>query len=167
MPKFFTGRSAEFLMREAVAIRGNKTRCGGAMLPKVIESCVSECRALDLWGQEAWGFSRGSSISHSHSIDGRLGLFRPCQRVESDSLEELGPFVEDVEEVGQGNGAANILEIQGMPLAFWSHLDALNAEFRHGGLRESSNCIACGGMDGHTSWANRSPAPVAAGGGSR
>jgi len=47
------------------------------------------------------------------------------------SLEELGPFVEDAKKSGRGM-RGDILEIQGMPLAFWSHLDALNAEFGTG-----------------------------------
>jgi len=40
-----------------------------------------------------------------------------------------------------------------MPLAFWSHLDVLNAEFGTGVYEKQY--VLLRGMDGHTSWANR------------
>jgi len=52
------------------------------------------------------------------------------------TLEELAPFVEDREEIGQGN-AGDILEIQGMPLAFWSHLDCSMRSLARGFTRSS------------------------------
>jgi predicted amidohydrolase YtcJ len=46
----------------------------------------------------------------------------------------------------------DILEIQGMPLEFWSHLDALNSMFGTGAYEKQP--VVLRGMDGHTSWAN-------------
>jgi len=68
------------------------------------------------------------------------------------TLEELAPFVEDAKKSGRGM-RGDILEIQGMPLAFWSHLDVLNAEFGTGVYEKQY--VLLRGMDGHTSWANR------------
>ena len=47
----------------------------------------------------------------------------------------------------------DILEIQGMPLAFWSHLDVLDADFSTGAYEKQP--VLLRGMDGHTAWANR------------
>jgi hypothetical protein len=46
----------------------------------------------------------------------------------------------------------DILEITGIPLEFWSHLDILNANFSKGAYQKQS--VLLRGMDGHTSWAN-------------
>jgi predicted amidohydrolase YtcJ len=47
----------------------------------------------------------------------------------------------------------DVLEIYGMPLEFWSHTDALNAQFSTGTYEKQS--VLLRGMDGHTAWANR------------
>jgi predicted amidohydrolase YtcJ len=45
-----------------------------------------------------------------------------------------------------------ILEILGLPLEFWSHVDELNARFATGAYE--SQPVLLRGMDGHTGWAN-------------
>jgi predicted amidohydrolase YtcJ len=47
----------------------------------------------------------------------------------------------------------DILEIQGLPLEFWSHPDVLNARFSRAPYDKQS--VLLRGMDGHTAWVNR------------
>lgn len=61
-------------------------------------------------------------------------------------------FVDDARKARRGM-RGDILEVTGMPLEFWSHLDTLNANFNAGAYEHQSLLLR--GMDGHTSWANR------------
>jgi predicted amidohydrolase YtcJ len=67
------------------------------------------------------------------------------------SLNQLPPFAEDAKRTGKGM-RGDILEILGLPLEFWSHLDVLNADFSTGAYQNQS--VLLRGMDGHTAWAN-------------
>jgi len=110
-----------------VAIRGNKIVAVGNA-SEVMKVVSASAERVDLGAKSLFP---GFIDSHSHSIDGGLGLISADASEKVNSLEELAPFVEDAKKSGRGM-RGDILEIQGMPLAFWSHLDVLNAEFGTG-----------------------------------
>jgi predicted amidohydrolase YtcJ len=145
--KVFTG-DPQNPYAEAVAIRGDKIIAVGN-LPEVMKSASANAVRVDLGGKCLFP---GFIDSHSHSIDGGLGLTGADASEEVETLDQLGPFVDSAKKAGRGM-RGGILEIQGMPLAFWSHLDVLNAEFSMGAYEKQY--ILLRGMDGHTSWANR------------
>jgi predicted amidohydrolase YtcJ len=145
--KIFTG-DPQNPYAEAVAIRGNKIIAVGN-LPAVVKAASAKAERVDLEGKSLFP---GFIDSHSHSIDGGLGLIGADASEKVETLDQLRPFVEDAKRAGRGM-RGDILEIQGMPLAFWSHTDVLNAEFSAGAYEKQF--ILLRGMDGHTSWANR------------
>ena len=145
--KVFTG-DPQNPYAEAVAIRGDKIIAVGS-LPEVVKSTSSKAERIDLDGKSLFP---GFIDSHSHSIDGGLGLIAADASEKVDTLDELAPFVEDAKKTGKGM-RGDILEILGMPLEFWSHCDVLNAEFSAGAYEKQS--VLLRGMDGHTAWANR------------
>jgi predicted amidohydrolase YtcJ len=145
--KVFTG-DPENPYAEAVAIRGVKILAVGN-LPEVMRAASAKAERIDLEGRSLFP---GFIDSHSHSIDGGLGLIGADASEKVETLDQLGPFVDYAKEAGRGM-RGDILEIQGMPLAFWSHTDVLNAEFSTGIYEKQS--VLLRGMDGHTSWANR------------
>jgi len=132
---------------EAVSIRGDKIIAVGA-LPEVTESVSANAERIDLEGNSLFP---GFIDSHSHSIDGGLNLISADATDKVDSLNDLPPFVEDARRSGKGM-RGDILEILGLPLAFWSHPDVLNADFSTGAYQNQS--VLLRGMDGHTAWAN-------------
>jgi predicted amidohydrolase YtcJ len=133
---------------EAVAIRGDRIVAVGN-LSEVVKAVSPNAERIDLEGKSLFP---GFIDSHSHSIDGGLGLIGADASEKVETLDQLVPFVEEAKRTGRGM-RGDILEIQGMPLAFWSHTDVLNAEFSAGGYEKQS--VLLRGMDGHTSWANR------------
>jgi predicted amidohydrolase YtcJ len=145
--KVFTG-DPQNPYAEAVAIRGGKIVAVGNV-SEVMKVVSAGAERVDLGGKSLFP---GFIDSHSHSIDGGLGLISADASEKVNTLEELAPFVEDAKKSGRGM-RGDILEIQGMPLAFWSHLDVLNAEFGTGVY--GKQYVLLRGMDGHTSWANR------------
>jgi predicted amidohydrolase YtcJ len=145
--KVFTG-DPQNPYAEAVAIRGDKILAVGN-LPEVMKSVSAKAERIDLGGKTLFP---GFIDSHSHSIDGGLGLIGADASEKVETLDQLAPFVDSAKKAGRGM-RGDILEIQGMPLAFWSHLDVLNAEFSAGAYEKQY--ILLRGMDGHTSWANR------------
>jgi predicted amidohydrolase YtcJ len=145
--KVFTG-DPQNPYAEAVAIRGDKIIAVGN-LPEVMKSASAKAERVDLGGKSLFP---GFIDSHSHSIDGGLGLTGADASETVETLDQLAPFVDSAKKAGRGM-RGGILEIQGMPLAFWSHLDVLNAEFSKGAYEKQY--ILLRGMDGHTSWANR------------
>jgi predicted amidohydrolase YtcJ len=145
--KVFTG-DPQNPYAEAVAIRGDKILAVGN-LPEVMKSASAKAERVDLGGKSLFP---GFIDSHSHSIDGGLGLIGADASETVETLDQLAPFVDSAKKAGRGM-RGDILEIQGMPLAFWSHLDVLNAEFSTGAYEKQY--ILLRGMDGHTSWANR------------
>ncbi|MGA8837706.1 MAG: amidohydrolase, partial [Candidatus Sulfotelmatobacter sp.] len=145
--KVFTG-DPQNPYAEAVAIRGGKIVAVGNV-SEVMKVVSASAERVDLGGKSLFP---GFIDSHSHSIDGGLGLISADASEKVNTLEELAPFVEDAKKSGRGM-RGDILEIQGMPLAFWSHLDVLNAEFGTGVY--GKQYVLLRGMDGHTSWANR------------
>ena len=145
--KVFTG-DPQNPYAEAVAIRDDKIVAVGN-LAEVEKSVSGKAERIDLEGKSLFP---GFIDSHSHSIDGGLGLIGADASEKVERLEQLAPFVEEAKKAGRGL-RGDILEIQGMPLAFWSHLDVLNAAFSTGAYEKQY--ILLRGMDGHTSWANR------------
>lgn len=133
---------------EAVAIRGDKIVAVGNLL-EVEKSVSSAAERIDLGGKTLFP---GFIDSHSHSIDGGLGLIGADATDKVDSLDQLPAFVEDAKKSGRGM-RGDIVEVQGLPLEFWSHPDVLNHDFSAGTYENQP--VLLRGMDGHTAWANR------------
>ena len=145
--KVFTG-DPQNPYAEAVAVRGDKIFAVGS-LTEVEKSTSAKAERIDLEGKSLFP---GFIDSHSHSIDGGLGLISADASEKVQTLDQLAPFVDDAKRTGRAM-RGDILEILGMPLEFWSHTDLLNAEFSAGAYEKQS--VLLRGMDGHTSWANR------------
>ena len=145
--KVFTG-DTQNPYAEAVAIRGDKIIAVGNF-PEVAKSVSENAERIDLEGKSLFP---GFIDSHSHSIDGGLALISADASEKVQSLNDLPPFVEDAKKTGVGM-RGDIVEILGMPLEFWSHLDVLSADFSTGVYEKQS--VLLRGMDGHTAWANR------------
>src|SRR5260370_20791199 len=146
--KVFTG-DPQNPYAEAVAIRGDKIVAVGN-LTEVVNAASVQAERVDLEGKSVLP---GFIDSHSHSIDGGLGLISADASEKVHTLNELAPFAAEAKKTGRGM-RGDILEILGMPLEFWSHLDVLNAQFSTGAYEKQS--VLLRGMDGHTAWANRS-----------
>src|SRR5580658_4485789 len=112
---------------EAVAIRGDKILAVGN-LQQVEKEASPSAERIDLGGKTLFP---GFIDSHSHSIDGGLSLIGADASDKVFTLAQLPPFVAKAKKTGRGM-RGDILEIQGMPLAFWSHPDVLNADFSTG-----------------------------------
>src|SRR5262249_13103345 len=68
------------------------------------------------------------------------------------TVDQLAAVAEEARKSGRGmNG--DILTVSGIPLAFWSRLDELNARFSAGAY--ANQPVFLEGMDHHTGWANR------------
>ncbi len=132
---------------EAVAIRGDKILAVGN-LPEV-EKAASNATRTDLDGKSLFP---GFIDSHSHTIDGGFNLIHADATDKVDTLNQLPAFVAEAKKSGRGMHG-DILEILGLPLAFWSHTDTLNQDFSTGAYEKQA--IIFRGMDGHTAWANR------------
>ena len=145
--KVFTG-DAQNPYAEAVAIRGDKIVAVGS-LAEVVKLVSAKAERIDVEGKSLFP---GFIDSHSHSIDGGLGLIAADASEKVRVLRELAPFVADATKTGKGM-RGDILEGLGLPLEFWSHPDVLNAEFSTGAYEKQS--VLLRGMDGHTAWANR------------
>ena len=133
---------------DAVAIRGDQIIAVGT-LPEVMKSVSANAQRIDLEGKTLFP---GFIDSHSHSIDGGLGLIAADASGKVESLSQLPPFVAEAKKSGRGMHG-DILEILGLPLEFWSHPDTLNSEFSTGPYANQNLLLR--GMDGHTAWANR------------
>ena len=132
---------------EAVAIRGDKIVAVGN-LPDVEKSVSSSAERVDLNGKTLFP---GFIDSHSHSIDGGLSLIGADATDKVNSLDQLPTFVDDAKKSGRGM-RGDIVEVQGLPLEFWSHPDVLNRDFSTGSY--ANQPVLLRGMDGHTAWAN-------------
>jgi predicted amidohydrolase YtcJ len=133
---------------EAVAIRADKIVAVGN-LPDVEKSVSAGAKRVDLEGKSLFP---GFIDSHSHSVEGGLNLIGADATDKVDTVDQLPAFVDDAKKAGRGM-RGDIVEVQGMPLAFWSHLDVLNTDFSEGAY--ANQPVLLRGMDGHTSWANR------------
>lgn len=144
--KIFTA-NPENPYAEAVAIRGDKIVAVGN-LPEVEKSVSPNAERVNLDGKTLFP---GFIDSHSHSIDGGLSLTGADATDKVDTLPQLPAFVDDARKAGRGM-RGDILEIQGLPLEFWSHTDILNKDFSTGAY--ANQPVLLRGMDGHTAWAN-------------
>ena len=131
----------------AVAIRGDKIVAVGT-LPEVLKSVSAGAERVDLQGATLFP---GFIDSHSHSVEGGLGLISADVSDKVQSIDQLPPFVAEAKSSGKGM-MGDILEVDGMPLEFWSHTDDLNARFSTGPYQDQA--VFLQGMDGHTGWAN-------------
>jgi len=145
--KVFTG-NPENPYAEAVAVRGERIMAVGS-LAEVLKTTSANAERIDLEGKTLFP---GFIDSHSHSIDGGLGLIGADASEKVDTLDQLAPFVDAAGKSGKGR-RGDVLEIYGIPLGFWSHTDLLNDQFSTGAYEKQS--VLLRGMDGHTAWANR------------
>jgi predicted amidohydrolase YtcJ len=145
--KIFTG-DPQNPYAEAVSIRGGKIVAVGNR-GEVLKSVSSSAERVDLNGKNLFP---GFIDSHSHSIDGGLSLIGADATDKVSSLDQLPAFVDDAKKTGRGM-RGDIIEIQGLPLAFWSHPDVLNQDFSTGAYQNQN--VLLRGMDGHTAWANQ------------
>jgi len=145
--KIFTA-DPQNLYADALAIRGDKILAVGT-LPEVANAAEANTERIDLQGKTLFP---GFIDSHSHSIDGGLNLISADATDKVESLAQLPAFAADAKKTAKGM-RGDILEILGLPLEFWSHPDALNADFSTG--RYANQPVLLRGMDGHTAWANR------------
>ena len=133
---------------DAVSLRGDKIIAVGN-LPEVLQSASQAAERVDLDGKTLFP---GFIDSHSHSIDGGLGLIAADATDKVDSIDQLPAFVAEAKQSGRGM-RGDIVEILGLPLEFWSHPDVLNRDFSAGPYEKQA--VLLRGMDGHTAWANR------------
>jgi predicted amidohydrolase YtcJ len=133
---------------EAVATRGGKIVSVGN-LSEVAKSVSASAERVDLQGKTLFP---GFIDSHSHSIDGGLGLISADASENVTTIPQLAAFASKAKTSGRGM-QGGILVIEGLPLAFWSKTTALNAEFNAGAY--SQQPVLLHGMDGHTAWANK------------
>jgi hypothetical protein len=130
--KVFTG-DTQNPYAEAVAIRGDKIIAVGN-LQEAAKSVSANAERIDLEGKSLFP---GFIDSHSHSIDGGLGLISADASDKVQSPSDLPAFVEDAKKTGTAM-RGDIIEILGMPLEFWSHLDVLNADFSTGAYEKQN-----------------------------
>lgn len=145
--KVFTGDPSN-PYANSVAIRGEKIIAVGS-LAETAKTVSANAERIDLEGKSLFP---GFIDSHSHSIDGGLGLIAADASEKVQTLSQLPPFVDGAKKTGKGM-RGDVLEILGMPLEFWSHLDVLNEKFSQGTYEKQF--VLLRGMDGHTAWANR------------
>src|SRR6266852_160493 len=138
--KIFTAEP-EHPYAEAVAIRGDKI-VGVGNLSEGAERVNLEGKSL----------LPGFIDSHSHSVEGGINLISAEVGEDLKSLDELAAFAAEAKKSGRGM-RGDILEILGLPLQTWSHIDELNGRFNAGSYENQA--ILLRGMDGHTGWANR------------
>src|SRR5580658_3736035 len=95
--KVFTG-DPQNPYAEAVAIRGDKILAVGN-LPEVMKSASAKAERVDLGGKSLFP---GFIDSHSHSIDGGLGLIGADAGETVETLDQLAPFVDSAKKAGRG-----------------------------------------------------------------
>jgi predicted amidohydrolase YtcJ len=145
--KIFTGEP-EHPYAEAVAIRGDKIVAVGSYAD-VQQAVAKDAESTDLHGMT---LLPGLIDSHVHSIDGGFSLIGADVGDQIHSIDQLADFVATAQKSRKGM-RGDILYITGLPLAFWSKTDELNARFNSGLYAQLPVLLA--GMDGHTGWANR------------
>src|SRR6266566_2974905 len=133
---------------EAVAIRNDRIVAVGSWVD--VEKAVGkQAELVDLHGQ--W-LLPGLIDSHSHSVQGGLSLISADVSDKVQSMDGLVTFVAEAKKTGKGK-RGDVLSITGMPLAFWSKTNELNAHFSVGAYADLPRFLS--GMDYHTGWANR------------
>jgi len=133
---------------EAVAILGDKIVAVGN-LAEVAQAAGKNAQRIDLGGRT---LLPGLIDSHIHAIDGGLTLTSADVSDHLKSMDELVSVAADAKKSGKGM-RGDVLRVSGMPLAYWSKTDELNARFNNGAYADQPVFLA--GSDGHTGWANR------------
>ena len=133
---------------EAVAIRNDKIVAVGSC-EEASKAVDKQAEQIDLHGQ--W-LLPGFIDSHSHSISGGLALISADVSDKVESMHDLVVFVDETRKTGKGM-QGDILSVSGMPLAFWSKTNELNAHFSEGAY--AGVPVYLSGMDYHTGWVNR------------
>jgi len=133
---------------DALAIRNDKIVAVGNC-EEVKKAAGNKAELVDLRGQS---LLPGFIDSHSHSISGGISLISADVSDKVQSMEDLVAFVAEARKNGKGM-RGDILSITGMPLAFWSKTDELNARFSSGAY--AGIPVLLSGSDYHTGWANR------------
>lgn len=141
--KVFTG-NPESPYAEAVAIRGDKIVAVGS-LAEVLKTASKNAERVDLEGKSLFP---GFIDSHTHSIDGGLGLIGADASEKVETIEQLAPFVDAAKKSGKGM-RGDVLEIYGMPLEFLVADRRAQRPVQHRGLREAIRPAARHG------WAHR------------
>jgi predicted amidohydrolase YtcJ len=146
--KVFTGEPKN-PYAEAIAIRGDEIVAVGN-LPEVARSVPANAERVDLQGKSLFP---GFIDSHIHPVYGGTSLISADAKSEGvQSVNDLVRFAHEAKKSGRGM-RGDILEILGVLVKFWSHVDELNANFSTG-LYENQ-AVFLRGEDGHTGWANR------------
>jgi predicted amidohydrolase YtcJ len=145
--KIFTGE-LEHPYAEAVAIRGDKIVAVGSY-SDVMLTVGKDAKVIDLQGKT---LLPGLIDSHAHPMDGGLSLTGADVGDQMQSVDQLAEFVATAQKNRKGM-RGDILYVSGLPLAFWSKTDELNARFDSGIYAQQP--VFLEGMDGHTGWANR------------
>lgn len=133
---------------EAVAIRGDKIIAVGTR-SEVTSAVGKDAQQIDLKGNL---LVPGLIDSHCHAIDGGMTLISADVGEGMTSVDQLVAFVDEAKKSGRGM-RGDILDVTGLPLAFWSKNDELNARFNAPSFADQPLLLE--GMDGHTGWANK------------
>jgi predicted amidohydrolase YtcJ len=145
--KIFTGDS-QHPYAEAIGIRGDKIVAVGTRA-EASAAVEADAESIDLQGKT---LLPGFIDSHIHAVHGGVSLITADVTGKVDSVSELVAFAADAKKSGKGM-RGDLLYIGGLPLAFWSKIDELNAQFNSGPY--ANQPVYLSGMDGHTGWANR------------
>jgi predicted amidohydrolase YtcJ len=145
--KIFTGDS-QHPYAEAIAIRGDKIVAVGTRA-EASSAVEADAESIDLQGKT---LLPGFIDSHIHAVHGGVSLITADVADKMSSISELVAFAAEAKKNGKGM-RGDLLYIGGLPLAFWSKTDELNAQFNSGPF--ANQAVYLSGMDGHTGWANR------------
>jgi predicted amidohydrolase YtcJ len=145
--KIFTAEPAH-PYAEAVAVRGDKVVAVGTRA-EAVKAVGSGAQQIDLKGKF---LVPGLIDSHCHAIDGGMTLISADAGEDIKTVDELAAFAAEAKKSGRGM-RGDILDVSGLPLAFWSKNAELNARFNAPPYADQPLLLE--GMDGHTAWANQ------------
>jgi predicted amidohydrolase YtcJ len=145
--KVFTA-DPEHPYAEAVAIRDDQIVAVGSRT-EASQAVGPEAETVDLKGNF---LTPGLIDSHCHAVEGGLTLISANIGENVRYVDQLVTFVADAKKSGRGM-RGDILEISGIPLAFWSRNSELNQRLNTGPY--AGQPVLLKGMDGHTAWANQ------------
>jgi predicted amidohydrolase YtcJ len=145
--QIFTG-DPDHPYAEAVAIRGGQILAVGN-LPDVEQAAGKNAERVDLHRKF---LLPGLIDSHMHFIFGGTSLISADVTDKVSSIADLVAFAAETRKARKGM-RGDVLSISGMPLAFWSKTDQLNAHFSVGEYADLPVFLSW--SDYHTGWANR------------
>jgi predicted amidohydrolase YtcJ len=133
---------------EALAMRGDKIVAVGTRA-EATSAVGNDAEQIDLKGNL---LVPGLIDSHCHAIDGGMSLITADVGEGMTTVDELATFAAEAKKNGRGM-RGDILDVSGLPLAFWTKIDELNARFNAPPYADQPLLLE--GMDGHTAWANQ------------